>query len=695
MAELDTSIPLGIKVPEYDPMGDAYKLAQMRNAQQSYQANNLALQEKQRSLGEQEGLRNLLASGVDPLSPEGQKQAFMIAPNLGPTFVKTALDAQKAQRDSQAAATDLAVKNLGYARSLMPGISNQDQLDKFLGYINQNVPNVAANIPTSFDEFSSKRDDLMKTADQALQRHFYETEQAGPNGPIKSMQSTNMYGAPQGTATVGSVQSPVKMDINTDATGAVSAINPYNATAKPVMVNPTGAAPLSQVFDPVAYDRAVRGAEGTGKNPNSSANGLYQFTDGTFVDMFKKTFPEGKGMSNSQILAMRGSTLPNGQKVEEVLGPAFTAQNAQYLQSKSLPVNGATVYLAHFLGPQGAEKLLKADPNTPVSQVVNQDAIDANKSILQGKTVGQVQQWAANLIDKKGGTIGTASGALPAFSQPQAGPTFAQPGATGGPVTGGGAVTAGGYVPPQVGMNALAPQQTAQNALLQQNQPTATTLTPYQMQINKAPAQPVAPVEAAPQQLGAGSKAQQLQTEQEIKRQDIAPTAAATTQAARETAFPAANASVNNITQNASELLRDLEALKNHPGLSNITGLINATNTPNISPDARNAAALLDRIKSQGTLSTLNALRAESEGTGAAGLRITNKDVGLLEQAFGTLNPSQSTPEMKKSIQNAIDKIKNITGNVTQEFNDKYSYRGAKAPEVGTKPNVIDFGSLK
>jgi hypothetical protein len=54
-------------------------------------------------------------------------------------------------------------------------------------------------------------------------------------------------------------------------------------------------------------------------------------------------------------------------------------------------------------------------------------------------------------------------------------------------------------------MNALAPQQAAQNALLQQNQPTATTLTPYQMQINKAPAQPVAPV--APTQLGAGSKA--------------------------------------------------------------------------------------------------------------------------------------------------------------------------------------------
>jgi len=510
MAELDTNIPLGIKVPEYDPMGDAYKLAQMRNAQQQQQANALTLQEKQRTLGEQQGLRNMLASGVDPLSPEGQKQAFMIAPNLGPTFIKTALESQKAQRDAEAAKTDLAVKNLGYAQALMPSIGSQTDLDKFHGYLNQNVPQIAAVVPTTYSEFDAKRPDLMKTATQSLTNHFFNQEGINAAGePTTTTYRTNQFGPAQTPQAVVSTNKPFELKQYTGPGGEVSGINPYTNTAAPTMVNPAGNArpttPLSQTFDPAAYDAAMRKAEGTGKNPMSSAQGDYQFTNGTFVDMFKKTFPEAKSMSDSQILAMRGSTLPNGQKVESVLGPAFTAQNVQYLQSKGLPVTGATAYLAHFLGPQGAERLLKADPSTPVSQVVSPDAIAANKSILQGKTVGDVQQWAANLIDRKGGTIGTASGALPAFAQPQAGPTFAQPGATGGPVTGGGAVTTGGYVPPQVGMNALAPQQAAQNALLQQNQPTATTLTPYQMQINKAPAQPVAPV--APTQLGAGSKA--------------------------------------------------------------------------------------------------------------------------------------------------------------------------------------------
>jgi hypothetical protein len=437
----------------------------------------------------------------------------MIAPNLGPTFIKTALESQKAQRDAEAAKTDLAVKNLGYAQALMPSIGSQPDLDKFHGYLNQNVPQIAAVVPTTYSEFDAKRPDLMKTATQSLTNHFFNEKGVDINGnPIDTLKSVNMYGPAKGApAAISTSQQPVELTQHQGPGGEVYNVNKYTGQAAPTMLGASGSAsvraPLSQTFDPATYDTAMRKAEGTGKNPMSSAQGDYQFTNGTFVDMFKKTFPEAKGMSDSQILAMRGSTLPNGQKVESVLGPAFTAQNVQYLQSKGLPVTGATAYLAHFLGPQGAERLLKADPSTPVSQVVSPDAIAANKSILQGKTVGDVQQWAANLIDKKGGTIGTASGALPAFAQPQAGPTFAQPGATGGPVTGGGAVTAGGYVPPQVGMNALAPQQAAQNALLQQNQPTATTLTPYQMQINKAPAQPVAPVEAAPQQLGAGSKA--------------------------------------------------------------------------------------------------------------------------------------------------------------------------------------------
>jgi hypothetical protein len=674
MAELDTSIPLGIKVPEYDPMGDAYKLAQMRSAQQQQQANALTLQEKQRTLGEQQGLRNMLASGIDPLSPEGQKQAFMIAPNLGPTFIKTALESQEAQRKAETAKTDLAVKNLGYARSIMPGISNQDQLDKFLGYVNQNIPNVSANIPTNYEEFAVKRPDLLKTADQALTNHFFEEKTVDANGnPITTLKSTNMYGPMQGTPqTINTAQQPVELAQHTGAGGEVYNINKYTGQAAPTMLGAPGSAsvraPLSQAFDPVAYDRAVRGAEGTAKNPNSSAEGLYQFTKGTFVDMFKKTFPEAKGMSDSQILAMRGSTLPNGQKVEEILGPAFTAQNAQYLQSKNLPVNGATVYLAHFLGPQGAERLLKADPSTPVSQVVSPDAIAANKSILQGKTVGDVQQWAANLIDRKGGTIGTASGSLPAFSQPQVGPTFAQPGATGGPVTGGGAVTTGGYVPPQVGVNALAPQQVAQNALLQQNQPTATTLTPYQMQINKAPAQPVAPVEAAPQQLGAGSIAQKAQIEEQAKR---------------ENALPAAKATINNVVGDINDTLKAMQDLKNHPGLSRITGL--TTNTPDISDESRNARALLNQIKASGALDKLKELRSESTG-GNSSLRITNKDVGLIEDAFAALDTKQSTPAMQASIQKGIDALKRIGGNLTQQYEDTYSYRGEKAPSI-TTPN--------
>ena len=662
MAELDTSIPLGIKVPEYDPMGDAYKIAQIRNAQQTYQSNNLALEENRRKLQEQTGLRNMLASGVDPLSPEGQRQAFMIAPNLGPTFVKTALEAQEVQRKSQAAATDLAVKNLGYARSLMPGISSQDQLDKFLGYINQNVPNVAPNIPTNFDEFSSKRDDLMKTADQALQRHFYETEQAGPNGPIKTMQSTNMYGAPQGTATVGSVQSPVKLSPQTNTiTGDVSLLNEYNG-----LVTPTYKGGQA---NPAANAGAPAGVTAGPQSFNSSAPAV---------------MPQQIQQSNSP-----GAGIYNQERARDAI--AGPESGGRYDAVGPVTKNGDRAYGKYqMMGnniPQWTKEALGVSM-TPQEFMKNKEAQDAVFDYKFGQAVakyGNVQDaasvWfsgrpmsqAGNASDVLGTTVpqyvrnfmtGYQNGpATPRMAVAQPFVSNADipmgPGQPSMPTT--------GFQPQPT--NALAPQQqTAQNALLQQNQPTTTTLTPYQMQANKAPAQPVAPVaptSTAGQPYSTGGLAQKAQVEEQAKR---------------ENALPAAKATINNVVGDINDTLRAMQELKNHPGLSSITGLT-AGITPDISDDSRDARALLNQIKASGALDKLKELRSESTG-GNTSLRITNKDVGLIEEAFAALDTKQSTPAMQNNIQKGIDALKRIGGNLTQQYEDTYAYRGEKSPSI-------------
>jgi hypothetical protein len=169
----------------------------------------------------------------------------------------------------------------------------------------------------------------------------------------------------------------------------------------PLSAPATGAAPVptSRSTDISAILPAIDRGEGRGANPASSARGQFQFIDPTFIDEFKRNFPDiARGLSNSQILSYRNSTLPDGRPIEEFLGEAHTNRNASVLTRAGFEPNGANLYLAHFAGVGGARRLLSADPNTPVERILTPDAIDANP-FLRGKTAGQIIAWAGDTVD--------------------------------------------------------------------------------------------------------------------------------------------------------------------------------------------------------------------------------------------------------------------------------------------------------
>jgi hypothetical protein len=158
-------------------------------------------------------------------------------------------------------------------------------------------------------------------------------------------------------------------------------------------------------------------AEGSTKNPYSSADGKFQFINSTFVDTARKTFPELANNSPAEILRLRGVKLGDGRQIEDVLEQRLRADNTQALTSAGIAPTPGNTYLAHFLGAGGARSLLSVDPNTPVSQILDPRAIAANKSVLEGKTAGQVAAWA----DRKfGGSPGLAA-SMTAGNQRQAG----------------------------------------------------------------------------------------------------------------------------------------------------------------------------------------------------------------------------------------------------------------------------------
>lgn len=131
------------------------------------------------------------------------------------------------------------------------------------------------------------------------------------------------------------------------------------------------------------------------KASTSSALGLFQFLKGTWIATVKLHRPDLSGMPSEQLLALR-----TDPKLCIELGARFTEDNLAMIGRNA---TGGDLYLAHFLGAGTARKLFRADPATPVSDLVSPEAIAANRSIMQGKTAAQVRAWSARRMRESAG----------------------------------------------------------------------------------------------------------------------------------------------------------------------------------------------------------------------------------------------------------------------------------------------------
>lgn len=133
---------------------------------------------------------------------------------------------------------------------------------------------------------------------------------------------------------------------------------------------------------------AESGGNADARNPNSSASGLGQFLDATWVSMLAKHRPDIQG-SRDELLALK-----NDPTLSRAMTEAYAADNGKILTGAGFEASPGNTYLAHFAGPQGAVKVLSADPNAPVSAILGEAAVKANP-FLQGMTAADLQAWAA------------------------------------------------------------------------------------------------------------------------------------------------------------------------------------------------------------------------------------------------------------------------------------------------------------
>ncbi|HYA79304.1 MAG TPA: transglycosylase SLT domain-containing protein [Methylocystis sp.] len=135
------------------------------------------------------------------------------------------------------------------------------------------------------------------------------------------------------------------------------------------------------------------------KNLNSSAMGLGQFVDGTWLDLVKRHRPDIAASRNEkQILELR-----EDPELSRFMTGRYVEQNMSMLAKRGLPVTPASLYLAHFAGPGGAAAILAAPENADAATVianvdrrpgVTREKIVSGNPFMKNFTAKDLRNWA-------------------------------------------------------------------------------------------------------------------------------------------------------------------------------------------------------------------------------------------------------------------------------------------------------------
>lgn len=148
----------------------------------------------------------------------------------------------------------------------------------------------------------------------------------------------------------------------------------------------------------------------------------------------------------------------------------------------------------------------------------------------------------------------------------------------------------------------------------------------------------------------------------------------------REAKYPAATAAVKEATAAQDQLIKDLEALKAHPGLEGITGVVFGR-TPSVAEASREAKAKFDKIMARGGFSELAKMRAASPTGGALG-NISDTEGKYLRSAFAALDPTQSKESFQKAIDEALTELRGSKERIQDAYDLTYEYKQGQTPKA-------------
>jgi hypothetical protein len=124
----------------------------------------------------------------------------------------------------------------------------------------------------------------------------------------------------------------------------------------------------------MAQARIESGLDPRAAAPTSSARGLFQFTQATWLEMVRR-HGDAHGLGDAAATLRRGASpderaaildLRHDAGASSAMAAAFAHDNAAVLERRmGRTANATDLYLAHFLGPAGATRFLRARDAAP------------------------------------------------------------------------------------------------------------------------------------------------------------------------------------------------------------------------------------------------------------------------------------------------------------------------------------------
>jgi hypothetical protein len=150
----------------------------------------------------------------------------------------------------------------------------------------------------------------------------------------------------------------------------------------------------------------------------------------------------------------------------------------------------------------------------------------------------------------------------------------------------------------------------------------------------------------------------------------------------REASFPQATSAVKGFETKSDSFIRDLIALRDDPGLENITGPIFGR-TGSVTREGSRAQALYDKIVAKGGFQALQDMRDASKTGGALG-NVSNTEGKQLQASIAAFDRRQNSADVKTAIDQLIGDIEVSKSRMREAYDSTYSYKSGAAPAAAT-----------